>query len=308
MTITQLKYFLALAETLNFSKVAEQFYVAQTAISYNIKAMETELGVALFVRNTKRVALTDAGRSFYTRVKPAVQIIDQAQSDLSSDTAGGTMVIGCSELCFGPTLLSAIDRFTAAHANVRLNLVSDEPELTLVDKLTSGRVDAAIFLRTRFFSCPANAVLRDAEVRVTRKIFCARSHPFAGCTGGVPAERLSRETFVSYGDMEHTRQLLPSPFSLEETDSSIRSALVTDSFGSMLAAVRANLGIACLPLLHDLRGGDICTVPCLETPPGYPVLSVMHLPGSQTSYQQDFIRIYLDAVKEYFSSHTEIIS
>lgn len=73
MTIIQLKYFLALAETLNFSQVAEQFYVAQTAISYSIKALETELGTKLFERTTKKVELTSSGHIFYSRVKSAVQ-------------------------------------------------------------------------------------------------------------------------------------------------------------------------------------------------------------------------------------------
>jgi DNA-binding transcriptional LysR family regulator len=302
MTIIQLKYFLALAEMLNFSKVAERFYVAQTAISYNIKSIEEELGVPLFVRSTKKVELTDAGHNFYTRVKLAVQIIDQAQLDISSDTSKISMAIGCSELCFGPTLLNAIDRFTATHPNIRLNLVSDEPELTLIDKLTSGRIDVAILLRAPFLSFPLNAAIQDSTVYVSRKIICSRNHPFAAHTEGVPAKNLLKETFVSFSNMERTRQYLPSPFSLDEINSSIRSALITDDFNSMLATVRANLGIACLPLLHDINSDYICTVPCIEDPPGSPVLSVMYLDGSQTSYQQDFIRIYLDAVQGYFSS------
>ena len=52
MTLTGLRYFVALAELRNFSRVAEQYYVAQAAVTYQIKNMEKELGVKLFERST----------------------------------------------------------------------------------------------------------------------------------------------------------------------------------------------------------------------------------------------------------------
>ncbi|MNL65286.1 Hca operon transcriptional activator [compost metagenome] len=65
MNIQQLKCFVSLAETLNFSKTAEKLNLTQPAVSHNIKSLENELGILLFVRNKRTVNLTLAGNSFY---------------------------------------------------------------------------------------------------------------------------------------------------------------------------------------------------------------------------------------------------
>jgi len=56
MNIQQLRYFLVLADTLSFTKTAEKYYISQTAVSNQIKALEEKLGVQLFVQHTKDAA------------------------------------------------------------------------------------------------------------------------------------------------------------------------------------------------------------------------------------------------------------
>ncbi len=68
MELRHLRYFQAVAQTLSFSRAAEQLRVAQPAISRQIVALEDELGLKLFERTTTRVRLTDAGRNFHTEV------------------------------------------------------------------------------------------------------------------------------------------------------------------------------------------------------------------------------------------------
>ncbi len=64
-TMLRLKYFVSLAENLSFTKAAQECYIVQTAMSRQIAALESELGVQLFVRNTRSVELTEAGKEFY---------------------------------------------------------------------------------------------------------------------------------------------------------------------------------------------------------------------------------------------------
>lgn len=64
LEIRQIKYFLVLAQELNFSRAAERLFITQPPLTRQIQQLEEHLGVQLFVRNNKSVALTVAGKSF----------------------------------------------------------------------------------------------------------------------------------------------------------------------------------------------------------------------------------------------------
>jgi DNA-binding transcriptional LysR family regulator len=76
MELWQLRTFRAVAENLNFTKASEQLFLTQSAVSHQIKALEEEFGVPLFIRGKRGVILTDAGK---TALKYAIKILDQAE-------------------------------------------------------------------------------------------------------------------------------------------------------------------------------------------------------------------------------------
>ena len=69
MNYNKLNYFYAVAQTLNFTKAAEQLYISQPAISRHMKELEEDFGVALFIRTNKDLILTDAGKVLYDEIK-----------------------------------------------------------------------------------------------------------------------------------------------------------------------------------------------------------------------------------------------
>ena len=73
MELRQLRYFIAVAEELNFSRAAKRLHITQPPLSMQIQNLEKEMGILLFLRTNRRVELTAAGQHFYQDV---VKIID----------------------------------------------------------------------------------------------------------------------------------------------------------------------------------------------------------------------------------------
>lgn len=78
MTQKQLEIFIAVAESLNFTKAARKLYLSQTTVTFQIKALEELLGVPLFVRNSRNVLLTPAGKIFYLSAKKILRSMEEA--------------------------------------------------------------------------------------------------------------------------------------------------------------------------------------------------------------------------------------
>lgn len=84
MELTQLKYFLSVANSLHFSKTAEILHVSQSTLSMAISRMEQELGVKLFDRGKRSITLTYAGQRFAARLTPAMAEIENACVDIQA--------------------------------------------------------------------------------------------------------------------------------------------------------------------------------------------------------------------------------
>lgn len=90
MNTVQLKYFIAVAETLSFTQAAKTLFVAQTAISQQIAALERELDVTLFVRTTRTVHLTAAGKALYADAKSVLAQLERATFKAKQYETGAT--------------------------------------------------------------------------------------------------------------------------------------------------------------------------------------------------------------------------
>lgn len=93
MELRHLRYFIALAGSMSFTRAAEKVHVTQSTLSHQIRQLETELGQDLFDRNGKRIALTDAGEAFLGYAVRALQELDQGVSELKSVAKSMTGVI-----------------------------------------------------------------------------------------------------------------------------------------------------------------------------------------------------------------------
>ncbi len=145
MTITQLKYVLAVAEHQNFTKAAEKTFVTQPTLSMQIQKLEEELDILIFDRSKKPIELTAVGRKIVNQAKSIVNEADRMQDvvDQEKGFIGGEFRIGIIPTIM-PTLLPMfLKTFTIKYPKVLLKieeLATDE----IIAKLNEGHLDAAI--------------------------------------------------------------------------------------------------------------------------------------------------------------------
>jgi len=145
MTITQLKYVLAVAEHQNFTKAAENVFVTQPTLSMQIQKLEEELDILIFDRSKKPISLTSIGKKIVNQARNIVNESERMQDvvDQEKGFIGGEFKIGIIPTIM-PTLLPMfLKNFTNKYPKVHLKI----EELTtseIISKLNDGHLDAAI--------------------------------------------------------------------------------------------------------------------------------------------------------------------
>jgi DNA-binding transcriptional LysR family regulator len=137
-----LSIFLAIAEHRSFRRTAVELGVSPSALSHAVRGIEDRLGLRLFNRTTRSVALTEAGERLFARIRPAFNDIADALQDLDSlrDEPAGTLRINAARPSARMVLLPVVQRFLAAYPGVRVEVVTDN---ALVD-MVSGGFDAGV--------------------------------------------------------------------------------------------------------------------------------------------------------------------
>ncbi len=160
MELRHLRYFVAVAEELHFSRAADRLNIAQPPLSQQIRQFEDELGVRLFERSRRRVRLTDAGRIVLDEARrtlaQAARVADVARR--AAEGRAGVLRVGFSSSAPYTTLPAILRAFRARFPDVTLNLFERSTE-EQIDLLASGAIDAA-FVRRPVENAPDTLVIR----------------------------------------------------------------------------------------------------------------------------------------------------
>jgi DNA-binding transcriptional LysR family regulator len=175
MELRQLRYFIAVAENLSFSKAARQLHVTVPPLSHQIRQLEDEFDVPLFVRDRKHVALSDAGRLF---LREAKGLVTQAARMTDSVRMAKCGSAGLVRIAVGPALGERVGRaliehgehYPAVEVQCRDNLSCAQYE-----GLREGEIDVG-FLRPCFDSPELHSELLFDEKMV---VYISKSNPLA---------------------------------------------------------------------------------------------------------------------------------
>jgi len=145
MELQQLRYVVALAEDASFTRAAARNFVVQSALSHQIKALETELGITLFARTSRRVALTAAGEAFLPGARASLDAAERAAADAAaaSGRIRGRLTLGVIPTVTAIDVPAILERYRRAHPEVRIALrVAGSDELELA--IAKGDVDVGV--------------------------------------------------------------------------------------------------------------------------------------------------------------------
>ena len=142
MTTQQIGYFIKLAEELNYTRVAQEFFITQPTLSKQIVNLENELNVTLFNRNHNSVELTKAGKKFYTKVKPAfAELMKAVRYAQSYEDERETLLIGIQEeQLVSEKFYNTFDAVRSLHPELKLSIHRVARE-ELLDGLYTGKFD-----------------------------------------------------------------------------------------------------------------------------------------------------------------------
>lgn len=241
MELYQIRYFLALSETLNFSRAAERCFVTQPALTKSIQKLEDQLGARLFDRNKSGVMLTEFGRAmlpnFQQIYHSANQTREQAKKLLREQREVIRLGVMCSiEL---KLFLGAIVAFNQLAAMVDVQIVEGTLE-AMLDSLDKNLIDIALVaspqeLPKRFEGHP---LLREHYV-----IAHGPHHPFKG-RGHIAFADLSQERYCARQNCEYSDHI---DHFMQQAGFDVQVVQETHREDWIQSMVKADMGVAFMP-------------------------------------------------------------
>jgi DNA-binding transcriptional LysR family regulator len=247
MTLVQLRHLLSLAQTGSFSKSAAALFLTQPALSRSIRALELELGHALFDRIGRRSEVTPLGREAVDRARQIVQAADDL-SDIGQQSSGaltGSLRIGLGSGPGALLMTPLLMHVAAQQPTLRLEISRGRTAL-LERSLRERTLDAMVVDARSLAPAPDLHATQPYEMRGA--FLCRRGHPLARKRGGVSFEQLraypiastplsdeiARSLVERYGPSAHPARCVT--LQCEEIPSLVDVARHTDT---VLIAIRA---------------------------------------------------------------------
>lgn len=248
----QMRYFVAVAETLHFGRAAERLHVTQPPLSRQIAALEKVLGARLLERHSRKARLTAAGERFLADSKAVLFAFDQACRNARAASAGelGELTVGFMMHAAYSSMPAMTRSFVAECPDVRLHLRETMPS-AILDGILRGELDAGI-------TFPPGAMRGLATVVIHHEPMCLAvpvSHPLA-VEEPASAERLFDEPLIAApSDVAPSlRQAIIDYFARAGGEPMIR--LETQLQQTIVSLVAEGLGVALLPQSLQKLGMD----------------------------------------------------
>ena len=224
MELRLLRYFLTVAKEQSFTKAAEQLHITQPTLSRQMAAFEENLGITLFIRNGKKISLTDEGILLKRRALEILNLEERTLEELKGKEAvvEGTITIGCGEFAAVETLAKICKTYKEKYPLVQIVLHTATADV-VYEMMNKGLVDIALFME------PVDTEGLD-YIRITD---CDH-----WCVGMRPDDPLAEKEFIKKEDLIGKPLILPERMNVQ---SELANWFGKD-FSKLQIAFTSNLG------------------------------------------------------------------
>ncbi len=249
MTLTELKYIVAVARERHFGKAAEACYVSQPTLSVAIKKLEEELDVKLFERSANEVSVTPLGEEI---VRQAQSVLEQAAAikeiaKRGKDPLSGSLTLGVI-YTIGPYLLPDLVRQMIKRTPQMPLMLQENFTARLLDMLRTGEIDCAILAEPFPDAGLALAPLYDEPFMAA----VPTNHRLAA-QENVTSEQLKAETMLLLGSghcfRDHVLEVCPEFARFSANAEGIRKSFEGSSLETIKHMVAAGMGVTLVPRL-----------------------------------------------------------
>lgn len=242
MDHTQLKCFISVARTLNFSEAARRNYVSQSTVSRYIRDLEKELGVKLFERTRREVALTNEGKLLLPYAKEIIDTLNKATSVISQLNSGcsGRLSLAYESTC-GEYPIKCLERFSKKYPRVCVDMV----QLSGTDTSSSiNNIDYDFYFMPRDMLPENDSIVSVVTHRDTLSLLFSSKEKISGA---VDSNRLKNQKFVLLSESENPILYMEIMDIFRTFHIAPQSVTVFSDIRSVIMAVRAGMGISVLP-------------------------------------------------------------
>jgi len=246
MDFRRLRYFVAVAEHLNFRRAAEALNTSQPSLSQQIRALEDELGIALFERTKRRVQLTAAGSVYLTGIRHAISEVEAYGQQAREAQAGlrGSLTVGTNGMVMINHLPTVVRRFRAEFPDVNLSLtILRNPDI--MGALRSSRIELA------FSTATGDDVDLDAQQLWTLepRVVLPADHPSAN-EERVRLSDLNGEVLITHprrGGAGASSQVIALCREQGFTPKAVKEVAEVADLETLIGLVACGLGVTILP-------------------------------------------------------------
>ena len=241
MDLIKLRTFCSIAEKGNFSVVAEELFMSQSAVSQQIQALERRYGVVLFDRGSKGATLTDPGRILFDKARQILEIEDQINQELDElrGLKGGELHVGASTTIGNYLMPFYLGEFKRRFPDVKVSMIVENTRI-IEDQLL-----AAVFpLAVVEHEVQNPSLVKDSIEKDELVLFTSPDHRWAE-SGSITKEELMKEPFISRELGSGTREVVEEKLQQGGvTDLNVTMELGNSS--AITTAVAAGLGVSIL--------------------------------------------------------------